>query len=287
MSFGICPLSIVPVRSSAAEKSEMVSQLLFGEMVEILEEKGGWLKIRCLWDNYLGWVDKLQILPINSSQKDQYSNNCACSLEIVHGAMADDFFLPITMGASIPDFDGINFSFNDKSFTFSGQVVFPQSIEVNSDFLLKVARRYLNAPYLWGGRSPMGIDCSGLTQMVFKLIGLKLPRDAYQQVEKGRLIDFIDQYQPGDLAFFENKKGNISHVGILMPEGQIIHASGKVRIDRIDHFGIFNEDLQKYTHKLRVVKRLLPEESMQRPDEESSDDEIQNQVELFSSGQRG
>lgn len=281
MTFGICPFSVIPVRSSSADKSEMVSQLLFGELVEILERKGSWLRIRCLWDNYLGWVDRKQIQVVTPSEKDRYETNVAYSLEIVQGIMADDFSIPVAMGASFPDFDGINFYFNNRSCTFSGQVINPIDIAPNSELLLKIARRYLHAPYLWGGRSPMGIDCSGFTQMVFKLIGIKMPRDASQQVERGRLIDFIEMAQPGDLAFFENRKGRISHVGIIMPDHQIIHASGSVRIDKIDHYGIFNLDNQKYSHKLRVVKRVLPNESFSSKTEKVETVKEKNQVELF------
>jgi gamma-D-glutamyl-L-lysine dipeptidyl-peptidase len=127
------------------------------------------------------------------------------------------------------------------------------------EIILKLARRYLYAPYLWGGRSPFGIDCSGFTQVVFMMAGLKLKRDASQQVGQGEGVDFAEQAQAADLAFFDNDKGNIVHVGIVMNNNHIIHAAGQVRIDRLDHFGIFNETLGKYTHKLRLIKRFLPD----------------------------
>lgn len=281
MTFGICPLSVIPIRSSSADKSEMVSQLLFGELVEILEQKGAWLRIRCLWDNYLGWIDRKQILVVTPTEKDRYESNVAYNLELVQGIMADDFSLPVTLGASFAEFDGINFTFNNRTCTFSGQAINPAEITPNSELLLKIARRYLHAPYLWGGRSPMGIDCSGFTQMVFKLIGIKMPRDAYQQVERGRLVDFIEQAQPGDLAFFENRKSKITHVGLIMTDGRIIHASASVRIDRIDHYGIFNEEDQKYSHKLRVVKRILPNEAYVPKEDKPEEEQVKNQVELF------
>lgn len=260
MNYGINPLSIVPIRSSASDKSEMISQILFGELVEILESRGSWHRIRCDWDNYIGWVDKKQIKNITPEEYQLYRINYACSIELMQPAAGKEYYLPITIGANLPNFDGLRFSINGSSFQFSGQAITPSSINANSEMLLKFARRYLYAPYLWGGRSPMGIDCSGFTQVVFKLVGISLPRDAKDQVSEGKLIDFIEQTQAGDLAFFENKKGKITHVGIMMGDQQVIHASGQVRIDKIDHYGIYNEKMKKYTHRLRVIKRLLATE---------------------------
>jgi len=280
MNYGICPLSVVPVRSSASDKSEMVSQLLFGETVEFLQKKGNWVKIRCIWDNYIGWADVRQIKPLPLDDIKRYEKNFSYSLELMQAAMADGHYLPITIGATLPEFDGLNFRLNGSSFTFSGQAISPEEDGATADMILKIARRYLFAPYLWGGRSPLGIDCSGFTQIVYKLTGIALPRDASDQVNTGEIVDFIEQAQPADLAFFENKKGAISHVGIIMSENQIIHASGQVRIDKIDHFGIFNETTRKYTHKLRVIKRHLETMTVNM----LTDDEDQvpeNQVSLF------
>lgn len=281
MNIGICPLSVVPLRSSSSDKSEMVSQLLFGEMVELLEKRGQWLKVRCTWDNYIGWADAKQIKVLSKEDYETYSGNFAYSLELVQGAMGDGHYLPITIGATLPNFDGIKFHLNGSSFTFSGQAITPVDIEPSAELVLKISRRYLYAPYLWGGRSPMGIDCSGFTQVVFKMVGLSLPRDASDQVEKGELIDFIEESTAGDLAFFENRKGKITHVGIIMPEGYIIHASGQVKIDKIDHYGIFNEATQRYTHRLRVIKRILPNSGKPSKKVEKEIIQEENLPELF------
>lgn len=281
MRYGICPLSVIPVRSNSSDTSEMVSQLLFGEMVEILEKKGSWTKVRCIWDNYIGWVDTKQINLITPTEFEQYQEKYALTLDMLQGAMTNGHYIPITIGATLPNYDGVNFSLDGNSYTYSGQAVFPKDIKPNAELLIKIARRYLYAPYLWGGRSPLGIDCSGFTQIIFKMIGIKLPRDSKDQVEKGELIDFVEQGQAGDLAFFENRKGKITHVGVLLEDGKIIHASGQVRIDKIDHFGIFNEDRKKYTHKLRIVKRVLPPQPKSSKKETEDESEITNQIEIF------
>ncbi len=257
MQYGICPLSVAPLRAKPADSSEMVSQLLFGELVEIIEKEGNWIKVICLWDDYEGWMDIKQIEPILTKVYENYKSNSFYSLELIQPAAGHNHYLPITIGAALPDFDGINFRLNRKKYTFSGQAINPFSLEASPDLICKIGRKFLYAPYLWGGRSPFGIDCSGLTQVVYKLSGIKLPRDSSDQVNGGKTINIINEAQPGDLAFFENKKGNITHVGILFPDRKILHASGRVRFDDIDHVGIHNKEIGAYTHQLRVIKRFI------------------------------
>jgi len=285
VEYAACQVSIAPLRAHPSDKSEMVSQLLFGETVEIQESKDTWKYVVCAWDGYTGWVDSKQLKRLTAKEFEQYREHQALNLSLVEGLMATDHFIPVTLGAVLPQYDGLRCQLGEQTFQFSGPVVNPSQQKLGSEWVVKIARRYLHAPYLWGGRSPFGIDCSGLTQMVYKTAGIRLLRDANQQVTQGRPIDFMEECQAGDLAFFDNGKGHITHVGIILPECHIIHASGQVRVDKLDHFGIFNRDLNRYTHQLRIVKRLLPNVQPVAPanDQESMmSEELAGQGALFA-----
>jgi hypothetical protein len=256
MKHGVTGLSIVPLRSEPAHRSEMVSQLLFGETYEIIEEKGNWLQVKCSYDDYLGWMDAAQHTAI--SEKDfgnLTANEPGLAFELVSSAISGYHSIPIVCGSSLPFFDGMNFKIGKEKFVYNGQAL--QGEAKNAGLLERIAVRYSGAPYLWGGRSPFGIDCSGFMQVVFKFAGIRLLRDAYQQAEQGSIINFIEEAQPGDLAFFANEAGKIIHVGLILKDQQIIHSSGKVRIDKIDHFGIYNADQKKYSHQLKLIKRMF------------------------------
>ncbi len=257
--YGICNLSIVPCRKEPADKSEMVTQLLFGDNFQVLETLGSWCKIKIAYDNYECWIDRKQFLPINSHTFDKLnSSDSFCTDEIIQVItnIKTSQFFPIVLGSSLPCFDAGECVVEKENYTYDGSFVNCGVPSLKED-IVEMALMYLHAPYLWGGKSPFGIDCSGLTQMVYKLNGTKLFRDAYQQAEQGETLSFVEEAEPGDLAFFDNDEGRIVHVGIVMNNNKIIHASGKVRIDGFDHQGIFNNEGKDYTHRLRLLKRII------------------------------
>jgi len=255
---GLCKVSIAPIRKKASDTSEMVSQLLFGELVTIITKKNkSWVKVKCEWDDYVGWMDPKQLQGLTLEEFEVHQENRAFPLEIAHPIMSGDVSFPIVSGSTLPQYDGMTFKVLSEKLVYSGQVISPDQVSITPELLIKVAKKYINAPYLWGGRSPFGIDCSGFTQAVFKIFGIKLPRDAYQQAEVGEIVDFVSASNVGDLAYFVNKEGKIHHVGIILEDNFIIHASGMVRIDKLDHFGIYHLGKRSYTHTLRIIRRVI------------------------------
>jgi len=249
MQYGICHLSIVPLRFEASDPSELVSQLLYGDFFKVLEQRKKWSRIRLDFDNYEGWIDNKQFQFITKKEYTSFSKK-----EPVYVADLVEFvgdknnqLWPIPLGASL---QGLSL----LQQTHDGNVITGKK---NKSNLINTAFLYLNAPYLWGGKTPFGIDCSGFTQMVYKLNGYALLRDASQQASQGEVLSFIEETEPGDLAFFDNAEGDITHVGIIMKDNYIIHAHGKVRIDRLDHSGIYNVEKREHTHKLRVIKKII------------------------------
>ncbi|MFH1320741.1 MAG: C40 family peptidase [Bacteroidota bacterium] len=270
MNYGICNLSVVPCRKKPSDKSEMLTQILFGEHFEILYNQKSWCLVRLAYENYECWIDNKQFQPISKKTFNELNKiSIPCFTELVRFIVnnKDGSIMPIVMGSSLPylkdnvcNIGGIEYSLHEKAGIGSNKK--PKELIVEN------SKKYLNMPYLWGGRSPFGIDCSGLTQNVFKLSGIKLPRDACQQAESGSTINLLEESRECDLAFFvsmtkpgnsrqKNKKEKITHVGIILKDDQIIHASGKVRIDKIDHQGIYNVDRKEYSHRLRLLKRVV------------------------------
>lgn len=261
MNFGISALSIIPVRREPSEKSEMVSQILFGEHFYVHEQLMGWCRVVMAYDGYEGWVDQKMITPLfeRSFQKIDNSPVAVCT-DIFHLIPTEaEQNIMIVAGSSLPCWRPYKheFSIKQEVYNMTGAFSYRPEGDLRS-FIIRNALMYFNAPYLWGGRTPFGIDCSGFTQIIYKMIGVCLPRDAKDQVNHGTALSFVEEAQPGDLAFFDNEDGNIVHVGIIWEGNKIIHASGKVRIDNVDQFGIFNVDTKQYSHKMRVMKRILP-----------------------------
>lgn len=248
------------MRAEPSERSEMVSQLLWGETFRVEEESDRWLRIHSNLDRYSAWVNPLMVTLVNDE---------AWALEVgvpYHVAQA-----PLSYAVNektrervlIPQ-GALLYRYNEASHTFAllqhsyKLELPPEKLPANKrSALLAAAQSLVNAPYLWGGRTALGIDCSGLTQLAYRVVGIPIPRDAYQQAEKGETVSFLDSAQPGDLAFFDNEEGKITHVGMLLGSGRILHASGTVHVDSIDSEGIFSKAQNKYTHRLRVIKRLV------------------------------
>ncbi len=250
MEYGICPISVVPIRLAATDASEMVSQILYGEHFKVLERRKLWSRIRVAFDGFEGWVcnNQIQFIQeedfelIESSKNPKYVDDLVAFV-----ATNNAILIPIVMGSSVH-----NTSILQN--TFEGSYV---DCKKEKSDLIPTAVAYLNTPYLLGGRTPFGLDCAGFTQMVYKINGYPLKRSATAQSTQGEALSFIEESEPGDLAFFDNNEGVIDHVGIIMKDNYIIHANGKIRIDRIDHTGIFNTDIRAYTHSLRVIKKII------------------------------
>lgn len=230
--YGRCFLSMIPCRKEGNDRSEMLTQLLFGEEFEVLHQERNWSLIRTVYDDYECWIDSKQMERIEG-----LNNPDTFSVDVLKWSNEMSIWMP----AGAVDPDGRNLEAS------------PNSIVVN-------AMKFIGTPYLWGGRTAMGIDCSGFTQIIFKIHGLKIKRDAYQQILEGAEVDFLENAQNGDLAFFDNQEGKVTHVGIVFIENaqtKIIHASGHVRVDKLDHQGIFNSDFNKYTHNLKAIRRYV------------------------------
>jgi cell wall-associated NlpC family hydrolase len=245
------------MRSEPKHTSELVSQLLFGETFEVIEKIGDWIQVRANHDHYIGWVNSNQVSMIAEATFEDLGKKspvvCGRNFASVKSVF-DNSIQTISAGSSLPGLDDDHFAIGSHRYKYSDEFV--ENTIVSNELLTQYAMKFLNVPYLWGGRSCFGIDCSGLMQVVFKMAGLNIPRDASVQATQGKSIDLLVEAQPGDLLFFDDEEQKITHVGMLIEGDQIIHAFGKVRIDPVDHHGIFNKDLKRYTHNLRLIKRM-------------------------------
>ena len=256
MTCTICPFGIIPVRAEPSELSALETQVLFGEVFYVLESIPGWSRIRIEHDNYEGWVDEKTVIPIKENEIKRWLKSPGTIVQTPYLKLIrePEKSVQIISGGSRIVFNGDDLN----SIVIGKREYYVQgALPDRKPELVEVAKGFLNTPYLWGGRSFFGIDCSGLTQIVFKIMGKALPRDTAQQIERGTTVSFVEEAIPGDLAFFDNDDGMITHVGICLGNGKILHASGEVRIDLLDHQGIFNSETQKYTHRLRIIKKII------------------------------
>lgn len=253
MEIHICENVFVPLRSAPAHRSEMLSQVLFGEKYVVEDKSGIWMKIKTLFDNYEGWID-MDHLQHTSDDRDAVSHVLNRPLECFR---SDKTKMILEAGCEIynPDFEKKMFSIGKNIYRTCSD--FSKSFVTTNESLTDTALKFINSPYLWGGRLPSGIDCSGFTQLVYKIHGIPIRRDSRQQSEEGIMIDFIDDTKAGDLVFFDNEQGRITHVGMILSGGLVIHGSGRVRIDPIDHQGIFKAEIRGYSHKLRTIRRII------------------------------
>ena len=249
MEYGICHLGIIPMRKENSHQSEMVSQVLYGEFYKLIEKKKNWVKIRLEWDGYEGWIDQGQVYQISRKDYDKITQSkLKISTDLIHYITTkENLLFPVLIGSDLRASKILKHQFEGVS----------ERPKKSKKSLITTAYLFLNAPYLWGGKTPLGIDCSGFTQMVYKINGVRLKRDAHQQALQGQTLSFIEESEAGDLAFFDNADGKITHVGLLLENHYIIHAYSTVRIDRIDQSGIFNSETQSHSHKLRFIKKMI------------------------------
>jgi len=263
MKYGITHLSQIALREEPNHKSQLVSQLLFGDAYEIEEEVDDWLKIKTLDFDYVGFIDKKLWNELHREDAAKYQS--------VDKYVVTDYLFFIKefeTNITFSIFMGSSFPYPQDNMLILGNAIFiielPEPrvlpkhplLSEQQLALIQFASGYLRAPYLWGGRTPAGLDCSALVQLAFKSVNILLPRDASLQVNFGTQIDFAPEWQVGDVAFFDNEEGKIIHTGIICGKDKILHASGFVRVDMLDSTGIYNKELEQYTHKLRIVKRI-------------------------------
>lgn len=260
--YGICNISHAPVRETISHASEMKTELLFGDFFEIRDRYMNWLKIENAFDGYEGWVDEKQIQYLTEEEFAAHKadkTQCFTSgfmSEIQRHSNHD--ILRVGVGCRLPLYkDGV-FKLGSQVYSYQGDVLEPEDdAENRRRAVVNLASLFINTPYLWGGKSSFAADCSGFTQLLYRIEGVNLLRDSSQQATQGTNINLLAEAKAGDLLFFDNENEQIVHVGIYNGNGLIIHSSGLVRIDPVDHEGIFKQEISTYSHHLRLIRRVL------------------------------
>lgn len=252
----VCCVPVSAVRREPSHRSEMVSQQLFGEKSIIIDTyPEGWAKIEMKYDGYHGWVQQSHLTSLEEGDYTKVDKDLAG--EWANEITFNGHPMIVPMGSSLGAFKNGMALWRRNTIQYKDKPWKPEEVEISPKLIKQVAYKYLNTAYLWGGKSVFGIDCSGYAQMVYKFINIQIPRDSAVQAGQGTDVNFLQEARCGDLAFFDNEEGFITHVGILLNDHEIIHSSGKVRIDKIDSEGIFNIENKQYTHKLRIIKRYF------------------------------
>ena len=261
MRYGISNLSIVPMRTEPREESQMCSQVLFGEHYTITKFMDKWCLIKLALDGYEGWIDLKMVNEIDEkyflrlTEVPHFVTNEVVN-RVQFKSQTSSFF--IVAGSSLPNYKPSVHTFKLWKQGYRLNPKRKASTRENiRDRMIENALNFINVPFLWGGRSPFGIDCSGFSQVLYKMAGISLPRKAAQQALVGENLSFVEEALPGDLAFFDNEEGEIVHVGVIWEDKKIIHSFGKVRIDKVDQFGIFNVETKRYTHQMRLMRKII------------------------------
>ena len=252
--------SVVPVRTEPSECAEQSTQMLFGELCTILEQKSRWNRIKLMSDGQEGWVDAKMTTPMSDDEYKTYSEALTSSAKVIFPmtyAVSENNgqTIPLTAGTQLAQYKEGRFEVLGVGFRIDPSLVRVQPYEMNQENLLQAVRFFLNIPYLWGGKNAMGMDCSGFTQTVMALFGKHLLRNASEQATQGEAVASLKEAQAGDLVFFDHEDGKISHVGIVIDPERVIHCSGRVKVEKLDETGIFSAEKGEYTHHLVAIRR--------------------------------
>ncbi len=258
MQTAIGYLSVVPLRAEPNHRSEQVSQILFGDTVMVLEWGQEWSHVRCTWDGYEGWCRTSQLQVLEAAETLPHTRYLVAGK--MQYMMHEQWSFPVSIGSSLPGYNNQELVWGSKLFRYFEPLHDLEQVQVNDTVIPMLAYSFMDVPYLWGGRSVFGIDCSGMSQLVFKMMGISILRDAWQQAEQGQKVAHVAETRCGDLAFFHNAKGRVNHVGIMLSNNTIIHATdtaGRVVVDKLDAQGIISARTGEHTHNLTTIQRYF------------------------------